>query len=587
MQRRASSVRIGAAVRPRPALLVLLFPLLAFGGWLLWQSSTSRPAPPAPSRGGTLVATLRAEPRSLNRLISVDRASQVVSLLTHARLVRINLASQEVEPALAESWTISEDGRTYTFRLRDGITFSDGAPFTADDVAFTFGVVLDEKVGSPLAGALLVNGEPPVVSVVDPRTVTVAFGGPFAPALRVLDSIPIFPAHRLSKAHQSGAFRKAWSVTTPPAEIAGLGPFVLREYVAGQRVELARNERYWKRDAMGEALPYLDRITLLIVPDQNAEMLKLESGEADLLSSEARPEDIAALRRAADARRLQAVEAGVGLDPDFLWFNLRPGAVKPARAWLQAPELREAISLAVDRQAFVDVVYLGAGVPIAGPITPGNLKWFDASRPLPPHDPARAAQLLEGLGLTDRNGDGIREARDGQPAQFALLTQKGNAVRERGAAFLQRELAKIGLRADLVTFDAGTVIGRVTAGDYEAAWFGVVASDTDPGTQLDFWTSRGAFHLWNPNQTAPATPWEQRIDTLAQEFVGTTDETARRRAFAAMLDEFDAARPVLYFGAPIVVVPMSARVTRARPALLQPSVLWDAERLQVRETTPR
>ena len=389
-----------AKSRTRTALvLAVCLAAAALATWRLWPGR----AVPTPANGGYLVATVRSEPRSLNRLVARDRTSQLVSLLTHARLVKLNLASQEVEPALA-------DRRTYTFHLRPGVTFSDGQPFTARDVAFTFRALADPKVGSALSTVVEVAGAPPVVTVVDDHTVQIAFGAPFAPALRALDAIPILPAHKLEPALAAGTFRDAWTVTTPPAELAGLGPFVLASYQPGVRIEFARNARYWNRDAAGRPLPRLDRLVLDVVPDQNTEMLRLESGEADLISSEARAEDVTALRKAAAEGRLRVEEAGVGVDPDMFWFNLRPDAGLAAdRQWLTRPEFREAVSLAIDRQAFVDVVYLGAGAVVDGPVTPGNKKWYDASRPAPVHDPARAAQLLDGLGLRDANGDGARE----------------------------------------------------------------------------------------------------------------------------------------------------------------------------------
>ncbi len=565
--------------RTRVLLTSLVVALVAIGAYV-WRPAPV-PAPAAPPTGGALVATIRSEPRSLNRLVARDRASQLVSQLWQARLVRTNLATQDVEPALAERWDVSDDGRTYTFHLRKDVTFSDGAPFTARDVAFTLSAVFDARVASPLASLLVVGGAPPEVTVLDDHTVALTYAAPFAPALRSLDTVPILPAHKLAQALADGTFRDAWTVTTPPAELAGLGPFVLREYVPGQRLEFERNPRYWKRDEQGQPLPRLDRLTLVVVPDQNAEMLRLESGEADLVSSEARAEDVAALRKAAEAGRLRVVEAGIGLDADMFWFNLRPGAARPpATAWLVAPELRRAISLGVDRQAFVDVVHLGAGAPVDGPITPGNRRYADPARPAPRHDPAEAARLLDAIGLRDRDGDGTRETPAGGPARFTLLTQKGNAVRERGAAFLQQEIGKLGLGVDLVPLEVGALVERVTKGDYDAAWFGVVSSDAEP--HLDFWLSSGSFHVWHPEQASPATDWERRIDEAVQAMVAARDEAERVRHFRAAEREFDAHLPVIYFAAPRVVIGMSARVGDARPSVLQPNVLWDAERLTVR-----
>ena len=338
-------------LRPSRSRLFLLVVVACLGvGGFLYYRSLAPAAPSADPVVEALVATVRSEPRSLNRLVARDRTSHLVSLLTQARLVRLNLATQAIEPGLAERWDLAADARTYTFHLRRGVVFSDGAPFTARDVAFTFAAVLDDKVGSALATNLLVRGAAPTVTVIDDHTVQIAFAAPFAPALRALDAIPILPAHKLAAALEQGTFRDAWPVTTPPADLAGLGPFVLDAYVPGERIEFVRNPRYWKTDADGTVLPRLDRLTLQVVPDQNAEMLRLESGEADLVSSEARAEDIAALRRAGAAGHLQVVDAGIGLDPDMFWFNLRPDAKRePGRDWLTRSELRRAVSLAVDR----------------------------------------------------------------------------------------------------------------------------------------------------------------------------------------------------------------------------------------------
>ena len=467
--------------RTRALLFGLALCLAAAGAALFWRSSTATAPTPAPA-AKALVATVRSDPRSLNRLIIRDRTSHLVSVLTHARLVRVNLATQDIEPALAERWDLAPDGRSYTLHLRKGVSFSDGAPFSARDVAFTFRALFDPKVESPLASLLLVGGVAPTLTVVDDHTVTLVFPSPFSPALRTLDAVPILPAHKLATALEQGTFKDAWTVTTPPAELAGLGPFVLREYVPSQRLEFERNPHYWQRDEQGGVLPRLDRLTLQVVPDQNGEMLRLESGEADLVSGEARPEDIASLKAAAARGQLQLVEAGTGLDPDMFWFNLRPEAGRePARAWLTRPELRRAISLAVDRQAFVEVVYLGAGTPIDGPVTPGNRRWYDAGRPAPVHDLAQAGRLLDDLGLVDRDGDGQRETSDGKPARFSLLTSKGSAVRERGAAFLQQQIANIGLGVDVVPLEVGAFIDHLTKGTFEAAWFVCAVPRHGPG----------------------------------------------------------------------------------------------------------
>jgi peptide/nickel transport system substrate-binding protein len=558
----------------------------AVGGALWWAARPDLPTQPASQgRGGSLVATVRSEPRSFNRLVARDRTSNLVSLLLHDKLVHINLATQQAEPGLAESWTASADGRIWTIALRNGVSFSDGTPFTAADVLFSLEAVSDARTGSVLAGSLQVGGRPLTATATDERTVVLTFPATFGPGVRILDNLPILPAHKLKAALAEGTLREVWGLTTPPSDLVGLGPFMLKEYRPGERLVFERNPHYWRRDEAGRSLPRLDTLTLLVVPDAGAELLRLQAGEADITSGDVPPEDLASVQRAVSQGKLQLFDVGVGLDADFLWFNLKAGAVPRGRAWLQSRELRQAIAAAVDRRAFADTVYLGAAVPIAGPVTSGNREWHDPSLPLPAFDTARARQLLAAAGLADRDGDGQLEAPDGSAARFALLTQKGHGPRERGAAFIQQDLARIGLGVDVVTLETPALIDRVTTGSYEAAYFGTQASYTDPSTNLDFWLSAGAFHAWNPGQSTPATPWELEIDQLMQRQVATTYPAERKRLFALVQQIFAEEVPAIYFVAPRVSVAAGARVTGVQPGTLQPYILWNAAMIGV-ETRP-
>ena len=254
--------------------------------------------------GGDLVVTNRSNPKTFNRIASDgNRADDLVGLLTQAKLVRINRVTWELEPWLAESWTRSDDGLRYTIKLRPNITFSDGQPFTSDDVAFSLAAVYDDKTASPLKQGLQVSGKPLQVATPDASTVVITFPSPFAVGLRIFDSLPILPRHKLDAALKAGTFASAWGLDTPPAEIVGLGPFVLSEFARGQRAVYVRNPHYWRKDAKGAALPYLDRITIQVVPDQDAELLRLEAGQSDMTSSEMRVSDYAPLKREAAANR--------------------------------------------------------------------------------------------------------------------------------------------------------------------------------------------------------------------------------------------------------------------------------------------
>lgn len=553
------------------------------------RRSATPPGPPGSAgeipRGGQIVVSVRTEPQTFNRYTRRDLPTDLVSSFINAKLVRINRATQEVEPWLAEGWTRSEDGRRYTLTLRDGVTFSDGHAFTAEDVVFSLDALYDPKSENILAEAVRVGGKPLKATATGPRTVVLEFPEAFAPGLRLLDNLPMLPKHRLEGALKAGRFASAWSVGTPPSEIVGLGPFVLSEYVPGQRTVLSRNPRYFRKDERGAPLPYLDRAVIEIVPDQNGELLRLEAGEIDATSGEIRPDDYAPFKRAADAGRLQLFDLGVGYDADSFWINLKPGAFAgdPRAAWIQRDELRRAISLAVNRQHFADTVYLGAAVPVYGPITPANRKWYSPDVPQTPHDPAQARALLASIGLADRNGDGTLEDARGTAARFTLMVQKGRTLQERAAAVIRDELAKIGVTVDVVLLEGADLIQRFTISRaYESVYFSVLTSDTDPAINPDYWMSRGSAHIWNHEQPTPATEWERRIDTLMDEQIHTADETRRKAIFDEVQRLFAEHLPIVHFAAPKVYAVASARVVNVTPAISRPQLLWAPDIIAVK-----
>jgi peptide/nickel transport system substrate-binding protein len=531
-------------------------------------------------RGGSLTASIRSNLSSYNRYVDTTAPADLLSLLLHSRLVRTNRATGELEPALAESWTQSADGLSYTLKLRNGVQFSDGTPFTSADVLFTARVLYDPNVKSALAHPMEVAGGPLVFEAPDPMTVVIKFPQAFAPGLRMLESFPVFPRHKLEAALNDGRFRDAWGIGAPLSDVVGLGPFVISQNVPGERVVFTRNPHYWKRDANGVQLPYLDQLTLVIIPDQNTEALRMQSGDIDLMvNADIRPEDFARFRKAADEGRLRLLDVGIGVDPNFLWFNL--GDQSPARAIFKEKAFRQAISYAVDRTAMVNTVYLGAGVPIYGPITPGNKAWYSDGVPTYPHNPARAKELLASIGLIDRNGDGLLEDRDNKPVRFSILTQALHTVRERSAAVIQEQLRQVGITVDVATLDVPSMIGRWVKKDYDALYFSLQANAFDPALNTDFWTSGGQNHLWNPLQPTPATDGERKIDDLMRRNAAAATMTERQQIFAEVQNVFGEELPGIYFVAPRVTIAVSRRVANPQPSLLIPQLFWSADTLAV------
>ena len=545
-------------------------------------SSAERPATTAPTRGGELVASLRAEPTTHNRYVDYSAPGEVLALLTQATLVRVNRTTDTLEPWLAESWSESPDHLTYTLKLRQGVVFSDGTPFTSADVAFSFRALYDPRIKSPLAVDTLVNGKPLQIDAPDPATVIVRLPSLFAPGLRLVDGVPILPRHRLERALTEGKFNDAWSATTPLSEIAGLGPFVLVEHASGERLVVARNPHYWRKDAAGVALPYLDKLTVVFA-SQASEALKLQAGEIDLMTNaDIRSDDYAAFKRAADQGRVRLIDGGLALDPNLLWFNLTAAHAKePAGRLFQQKAFRQALSCVVDRQAIVNTVYLGEAVAIHGPVTPANRTWFADVRPGCEHDLNRARGLFAAAGLTDRNGDGILEDAAGKQARFSILTQ-AETIRARVVAVIQEQLRQAGVIVDIVPLDQGALFARFAKGDFDAIYYGIQSSAIDPALSPGFWLSSGDYHFWNRNQKSPATDWERRIDDLMRQQAETFNLEERRRLFTDVQRIFVEEMPAIYFVTPKVTLAVSARVVNPQPAPQIPQLLWSADSLAAR-----
>jgi len=569
--------------RPLTGLLVTAVLLAAIAFYYRGGPETAADVAP-PSRGGQIVASIRVEPRTFNRLVARDATVETFTTLTQGKLVRINRSTFELEPWLAERWESSADGRRHTLHLRPGLTWSDGTPFTSADVLFTLQAVFDARTSSILASVFSPGGEPLQATAPDARTIELTFPGPSGSGLRLLDALPILPKHKLEAALTAGTLADAWSSNTPPADIVGTGPFVFRDYLPGQRLVFERNPSFWRKAADGASLPYLDRLIIEIVPEQNAELIRLQSGATDMVQAELRPEDFVPVRRDEEAGKLTMVELGPSTDADALWFCLKPEARKADRrfAFVQKREFRQAISHAVDREAFAQEVFLGEAVPVWGPVTPGNRPWFSPNVPRYRHDVGKAKELLASIGLEDRDGNGVVEDAAGTEARFTVITQQGLGHYERGTTVLREHAAQAGIAFDIMPIEQNAMIKRMLACDYDAIYMRLLATDLDPAGNPDFWLSSGSAHVWNIGQKAPATEWERQIDTLMLEQAATVDPARRKMLFDQVQRVFAEHLPMLFFASPRMYTAYSTRVTGVVPSVMRPPILWNADMLSVR-----
>jgi len=539
--------------------------------------------------GGRLVISLRAEPKTLNPLTAADAPSREVIGAMQADLVHINRATQLTEPALAKSWKISADGLQYTLTLRQGLRFSDGHPLDADDVLFTFRVYLDENVHATQRDLLIVGGKPIAVRKLDAQTLVFQFAKPYGVEERLFDGLAILPRHLLEKPYQEGKLGQLWTPSTPPTDWAGLGPFRLKEYVAGQKLVLERNPYYWKADTKGNRLPYLDELVFLFVPSADAQVLRFQSGETDLITRLG-AENFSVLGR--QQRGYTMADAGPGLEYNFLFFNLNnlgensSADLMRKQKWFRDVKFRQAISAAVDREDIVRLVYQGRGSALWGPVTPGNRRWLDVSIPHPPRSIDRARAFLREAGFswsTAPNGESTLLDAGGKTVEFSILTSSSNADRTKMATLIQDDLKQLGMHVQVVPLEFRSLIDRVTqTKEYDACLLGLASFDADPNSDLNVWLSSGGTHLWNPSQTHPATSWEAEIDRLMEQQLATPGYDQRKKLYDRVQEILAENQPMIFLASPDILVGAKNSIANLHPSVLEPYLLWNVEQLYFR-----
>jgi len=518
--------------------------------------------------GGTLVVAQRAQPKTFNPVTALDNPSREIIRRTTGDLISINRETQQTEPSLAESWTVSKDGLHYTVRLRPNLRFSDGHPFSADDVVFSFRVWLDDKIASPQRDLLIVGGKPIAVAKEDDRTVRFDLAAPYAAAERIFDSVAMLPRHLLQKAYDEGHFAQVWNLGTPPADITGLGPFRLKEYRPGDRVILERNPFYWKKDAAGHRLPYLDTLEFITVPDESAQVLRFAAGETSVLNR-------IGVRSLSALKPGEFQDLGAGLEYTFLFFNLG----SKAKSWFLETAFRRAVSAAIDRDAIVRLVFDGHAAPLASHVPPGNKLWVDHTIPPPRYSPERARQLLSEAGF-HWNAEGRLLDRTNRAVVYSLATSAGNEDRARIATVIQEDLRKLGMDVTIATLEFRSLIDRVTnTRDFDACVLSLGGGDADPNSEMNVWLSSGATHLWNPMQKQPATAWEAEIDHLMNAQSSTLRYSERRKLFDRVQRIEVEQAPIVNLVSPSVIVAAKPGLGNFRPSVLDHYTLWNAEYL--------
>jgi glutathione transport system substrate-binding protein len=434
-----------------------------------------------PQPGGDLTFGLSADPPNLDPHVDSGAAASTIKQLVYSTMVRYWLGG-ELQPNLADSWEISDDGLEYTFALRPGVTFHDGAPFTAEDVKASIERMQDEAVGATLQVEMSAIEE---VVAEDELTVRLRLGQP-NPAMIEYLAQP-------DAAIMSKAFLDAG--TDPNTTMLGTGPFTFVSREPGVRTELARNEGYFR-----EGLPYLDRIIFVPYTDENTRVSALLGGEIDIA-------DYVPWKDMQTVEDDPNLKLALGQEAAFMCviYNVE----EPP---FDNPLVRSALSYAYDRQAIVDAVFFGRGSTITGGLIPSSSWAHNAELDgTYPYDPARAQELLAEAGFADG-------------FSVTLLSTSQYGMHQSSAEIAQQNLQAIGIDCQLELFDWSTVVQRQTEGSYQFRIHGLSPELVDPDFLTNFFASGSAF-------SRSSNFADEEIDRLLAEGRTTLDEAARKEIY--------------------------------------------------------
>lgn len=498
--------------------------------------------------GGTVRLPLDSDPNGLCPTMSNSAYSQEVLGYIFEGLITLDPATLEHKPHIAKKWDVSPDGLTWVFHMRDDVLFSDGVKLTARDVEFTFNdVIYSDRLRSPLNYNFRVKGEKISVAAIDSFTVEFRLPHPFAPFLTVV-GVSIMPRHKCAKYADDGTLEAFLSNSVKPEDLVGSGPFVLEKVELGQRILLRRNPNYWKRNANGDRLPYIDKIVLLIIKEPNVAMLKFKNGEIDHF--ELLGEHYPILKPLEKERSFRVFRVGPRWSEGFFVFNqnnqkgpngayfLEPGKQK----WFRNKNFRKACAHAMNYDEIISIVYNGLAYPPDG--IWGEHKGFfhNPDAVTYAYDTTRARELLELEGFVDRDDNGVLEDNNGNPVEFTLMSSSGVQIIKDVYEIVRKDLERIGLKVHLSLIEFNNLMDKTTnTFDWDVVAYGL-GGIMDPHFGKSSVTSTSFRYVINPQRkdevggliTKKDRPWELRINDIFEVAVSEMDKDKRK----ALYDEW-------------------------------------------------
>jgi len=555
--------------------------------------------------GANIIETVPGDIATVNPLVNESVAGSVVIGRILDSLITLHPESGEVIPNLAKSWEISEDNLRYTFFLREGVHWSDGHPFTAEDVVFTWqaffakkfdpetGEVLADENGRPLyrynsrsTFGQQINGQEPIVEMIDDYTVRFTTPEVYAPFLLFGGGEEILPKHILKSAFDDGTLMDQWSVETAinePWKIVGLNMFVLESYRPGERMVFVRNPNYWKVNPDGARLPYVDRVITKIVQDVNSSNVAFAQGLTDFESIA--PDNVAWVKRGEERFDYTILDMGPSNATNFIWFNLNPGQdsegkpyVEPYKfEWFSDKRFRQAVSYGINREGIIRGVYFNRADILNGYVSPKRKFWYNDQIRKYSFEPEKSRALFIEMGFEYRDDQLLDAA--GRRVEFTLMTNSNNGLRVEMATVFKENMAALGIEVELQFLDFNTIITKTSDSfAYESCMLGLGGGAPDPYAGKDILMSGGRMHFWNPQQPEPATEWEAQVDQLMREVGRHTDVEKRKEYFDEVQAILAEQQPFIFLVSPKDYVGYRNRWQNLEPTSLG-GVTWNTESL--------
>ena len=540
-----------------------------------------------------LVFSILSDPKTFNPALSEE--SPNIFSLTFEGLTSQNGVTAEIEPALAESWQISEDKLRFVFTLREGLKWSDGEPLTADDVTFSYNeVYFNEKIPNSTRDVMRIGESRalPEVRKIGDRQVEFILPEPFAPFLRTTGT-SILPAHALRSAvnaeddNGEPEFLSTWRIDTPPDQLVANGPYVLKSYRPNQRLIFQSNPYYWRNDSQGNPQPYIKRIVWEIVEKQDTALLQFRSGILDAIGVS--PENFSLLKREEKRGDFTIYDGGPATGTTFIAFNLNKGrdpendkpVVDPIKSrWFNSLKFRQAVAYAIDRKTMIDNTFRGLGESQNSHISVPSPYYLSPEEGLKAYkyNPEKAQELLLEAGF-QYNDEGQLLDADGNPVRFTLLTNAGNQVREAMGAQIKQDLSKIGIQVDFQPIAFNALVEKISNSlDWDCHLIGFTGG-VEPNNGANFWSPKGRLHIFNLDKKGGTTflagwevaDWEAKINDLYIQGAQELDEQKRKAIYAESQKIVQEYLPVIH-----LVNPLSLQAVRNRVKGIQHTALGGA-----------